>query len=277
MRAGATATTELVIRPRRGWETIDFGEIWQHRELFAFLVWRDVKIRYKQTVLGFLWAALQPLLAMAIFTVLFNRLGLGPEGTPYPLFAYSGLVVWTFFSNAITASSNSLVGNTQLISKVYFPRLFIPLGAIAALLMDLVLSLVILGGMMAYFRWTISPVAALAPVFVVGTVLAAGGIGLFLSALNVQFRDVKYATPFFVQMGLFATPIIYPLHYIPERFHALMALNPMTGIIEGFRHALLGTPVAWSLVCISMAVSLGLFVLGAFVFRRTERRFADIV
>jgi lipopolysaccharide transport system permease protein len=193
------------------------------------------------------------------------------------LFAYSGLVAWTFFANAVTTSSNSLVGNTQLISKVYFPRLFIPLASIVALVVDMLLSLTLLGTMMAYYRWPVSPVLALAPVFIVGTILAASGIGLILSALNVRFRDVKYAAPFFVQMGLFATPIIYPLHYIPEQLQTLAALNPMAGMIEGFRHALLGTPVRWSLVSVSMAVTLGLFVLGLFVFRRTERRFADII
>jgi len=270
--------SEVVIRPRRGWQTINFGEIWQHRELFAFLVWRDIQIRYRQTLLGFFWAVLQPLVAMVIFTVLFNRLaGIESDGAPYPLFAYSGLVAWTFFTNAVGASSNSLIGNQQLISKVYFPRLFIPLASVVALAMDMLLNLILVGGLMVYFQWPVSTSLVWLPVFVLGAIVTASGLGLILSALNVQFRDVKYAVPFFIQMGLFTTPVIYPLQYVPERYHAILAFNPMAGIVEGFRHALLGTPMNWGFTGISITVSTMLGLVGVFVFRRIERHFADVI
>jgi lipopolysaccharide transport system permease protein len=273
-----TSPREIVLRPRKGWESFDLEELWRARELFAFLVWRDISIKYKQTFLGGLWAILQPLLAMLIFTVFFNRLaGIQGDGVPYPLFAYSGLVLWTFFSNSITTSSNSLVGNQMLVSKVYFPRIFIPLASIGAVVLDLLIGFLLLLPMMYFYKWPFSVRILCLPLFVIGTVLAGGGIGLLLSALNVRFRDVKYVVPYFTQIGLFISPVIYPLRYVPERYRLLLGLNPMTGMISGFRSSLLGQKVNWELVWTSLAVSVALFLAGLFVFRRMERRFADII
>ena len=272
------SSLELTIRPRKGWQAVDFQEILGYRELLFFLIWRDIKIRYRQTLLGGLWAVLQPLIAMLIFTFVFNRLaGVKSDGPPYPLFAFAGLAAWTFFSSAVSQSSNSLVMNQQLVSKVYFPRVFIPLGAVGALLIDLTFSLGLFGVLELYYRWPVSPHLYLLPVFIVGAVLAAAGLGLTLSALNVSFRDVKYAVPFLIQMGIFITPVIYPIRYIPARWQLLMGLNPMAGVVIGFRHALLGTPAAWPIMGISLGVSLGLFIFGLLVFRRMESRFADII
>jgi lipopolysaccharide transport system permease protein len=272
------STFELVIRPRRGWQPVDFREVVLYRELLGFLVWRDIKIRYRQTFLGGLWAILQPLIAMVIFTFVFNRLaGVKSDGPPYPLFAFAGLAAWTFFSNAVSQSSNSLVGNQQLVSKVYFPRIYIPLGAVGALLLDLAFSLGLFAVLMVYYRWPMSANIVLLPIFILGAVLFASGAGLFLSALNVSFRDVKYAVPFLIQMGLFVTPVIYPMRYIPRRLQMLMGLNPMTGVVVGFRHALLGSPASWTLMGTSLGMSAVCFVFGLFVFRRMETRFADVI
>lgn len=270
--------TELILKPHSGWQPIDFQEFWSRRELLRFLVWRDIKIRYKQTIFGGAWALLQPLLPMIIFTLFFNRLaGIETDGPPYPLFTYSGLVLWTFFANAVSLSSNSLVGNQALVSKVYFPRVFIPLASIGALLLDLAIGIVLLFGLMAYFAWPLSIYCVFMPLYLIGALLAASGLGLILSALNVRFRDVKYAVPFFIQMGLFVSPVIYPLHYIPAQYQLLLGLNPMTGMIVGFRNSMLGGPMDWSLVALSAVTSIVLFIAGLFIFRRTERRFADII
>jgi lipopolysaccharide transport system permease protein len=269
---------ELTIRPRTGWQPVDIKEILLYRELLAFLVWRDIKIRYRQTVLGGLWAVLQPLIAMLILTVVFNRLGgVKSDGPPYPLFAFAGLVPWTFFSTAVSQSSNSLLGNQALISKVYFPRVFIPLGAIGALLLDLSLSLGLLVLLMFYYRWPISAKLLWLPVFIVAAVLASSGVGLTFSAFSVSFRDVKYALPFLIQMGIFVTPVIYPIHYIPGHWRVLIGLNPMTGVVLGFRYSLLGSAAPWPTMGLSLTVSLAIFVVGLLIFRRMERKFADII
>lgn len=269
---------EVTIRPRTGWQSVDWREIFQYRELLAFLVWRDIKIRYRQTLLGGLWAVLQPLIAMLILTLIFHRLaGVSSDGPPYPLFAFAGLAPWTFFSTAVSQSSNSLVSNQALISKVYFPRVFIPLGAIGALLLDLSLSLGLLFLLMLYYRWPVSANLLWLPVFILAAVLAASGAGLILSAFNVSFRDVKYAVPFLIQMGIFVTPVIYPIRYIPGHWRILMGLNPMAGVVLGFRYALLGSPSPWPIVGLSLTVSLMIFVVGLLIFRRMERRFADII
>jgi len=269
---------EVILKPRSGWQPINWRELWSARELFAFLVWRDIKIRYRQTVLGGLWAVLQPLLAMLIFTFFFNRLvGINADGPPYPLFAYTGLVLWTFFSNAVSMSSNSLVGNQVLVSKVYFPRIFIPTASIGALALDLLIGLVLLGVLLIYFRWPPAPGAILFPIYVLGTALAASGLGCALSALNVRFRDVKYVVPFLIQMGLFVSAVIYPMSYVPERYQPFLALNPMVGLIEGFRSGILGGPANWSLIGISFASSVLCFIGGVVLFSRMERQFADII
>jgi lipopolysaccharide transport system permease protein len=269
---------ELVIKPRSGWQPIDVQEVILYRELLGFLVWRDIKIRYRQTVLGALWAVLQPLIGMLIFTLVFNRLaGVRSDGPPYPLFAFAGLVPWTFFSNGLTTSSNSLIGNQQLVSKVYFPRIFIPLGSIAALLVDLGLSVIILFFMMMKYHWPLTYQIVWLPVFILAAFLATSGLGLALSAINVSFRDVKYAVPFLIQMGIFVTPVIYPLRYIPARWQALVGLNPIAGIVLGFRSAFLGSPVPWPIIDISLIMSLLVFIAGLMIFRRMERRFADLI
>src|SRR5947207_12676899 len=199
------------------------------------------------------------------------------DGTPTPLFAYGCLAAWTFFTTAVSQSSNSLISNQQLVSKIYFPRIFIPLGAVGALLLDLAFSLALLLLMMAYYRWPISVNVLLLPIFVLGAVLAASGFGLILSALNVSFRDVKYAVPFLVQMGLFVTPVIYPVRYVPQKWQALMGLNPMAGVVIGFRHALLGSAASWQVIGVSLATSVFLFIAGLLIFRRMENKFADII
>jgi lipopolysaccharide transport system permease protein len=271
-------TFDLLLKPRAGWQPINWNEIWLNRQLLGFLIWRDIKIRYRQTLFGGLWAVIQPLFAMLIFTFFFHRLsGISSGGPPYPLFAYAGLAFWTFFSNAVGMASNSLVGNQVLISKVYFPRIFIPLGSIGALLLDLVVSSLLMLAFMVYYRWPLSKNIIWLPVIVMGCCLAASGLGLIFSAWNVRFRDVKYAVPFFLQMGMFLTPVIYPLDYVPARLRPLMALNPMTGVVVAARYAFLGSQVEWNLILISLTVSLALFVAGLFVFRRTETRFADII
>lgn len=272
------APPELVLKPHTGWQPVDWQEIWHGRELFAFLVWRDIKIRYKQTALGGLWALFQPLLAMLVFTAVFGRLaGIRTDGPPYPLFAYTGLVLWTFFANSVAMSSNSLVGNQVLVSKIYFPRVFIPLASIGALVLDLLIGLILVFGLMVYYRWPLSGNCVWMPIYILGTLLASSGLGLILSALNVRFRDVKYAVPFFIQMGLFVSPVIYPLSYVPARFRVFLGLNPMSGMIAGFRQSVLGGSTSWGFVGASFATCAVLFVAGLFIFRRMERRFADII
>jgi lipopolysaccharide transport system permease protein len=272
------ATTELVIKPRKGWQPFDFREAYLYRELLAFLIWRDIKIRYRQTLLGGLWSILQPLAGTLIFVLVFNRwAGVHSDGPPYSLFAFAGLAPWTFFSNSVTNSSNSLIASQQLVSRVYFPRIFIPLGTIGALLLDLAISLAVLGCMMIYYRWTLSANVLLLPVFLLGTVMAASGIGFAFSALNVLFRDVKYMVPFLLQMGLFVTPVIYPVRYVPSRWQTLFGLNPMSGMVLGFRYCLLGSPVYWPLVLTSLLMCLILFFAGLMLFRRIERLFADVI
>ncbi len=269
---------ELVLRPHKGWQPVDLREIIAGRELFRFLVWRDIKIRYKQTAFGGLWAVFQPLLGMLIFTIFFNRLaGISADGPPYPLFSYSGLVLWNFFANSVAMSSNSLVGNQVLVSKVYFPRIFIPLAAIGALILDFFIGLLLLLVIMIYYHWPLGIRALEMPLYAFGTLLAASGLGLFLSALNVRFRDVKYAVPFFLQMGMFVSPVIYPVRDVPARFQWILGLNPMTGMIVGFRNAMIGGPADWKLVEVSAIASIFLFVSGLLIFRRMERRFADII
>lgn len=272
------APYELVLRPRRGWQPLEAWELWHYRELLLFLIWRDVRIRYRQTVLGGLWAVLQPLLGMAVFTLLFHRLGgTASDGPPYQLFAYTGLAAWTFFANAVSSASMSLVGNQPLISKIYFPRIFLPLGSIGAFVVDLAISVAMVFVLMAYFGWPVASSVLSLPLFTAGMFLAATGVGTTLAALNVSYRDVKYVAPFFLQMGLFVTPIIYPLRWIPDRFHLVVALNPMVGMVEGFRHALLGSPLPLGVVAVSATMCIVLFVLGLYVFRAMERAFADVI
>lgn len=269
---------ELVIKPRHGWQPVNLRELWAYRELLGFLVWRDVKIRYKQTLLGGLWAVLQPLIAMLIFGLLFGRVaGIGNVGAPYPLFTFAGLVPWTFFANAVGLSSNSLIGSEQMIRKIYFPRIMVPLAMIAALGLDMLISLLMMAALMLYYQWPVTIAVLWLPIFLFGSWLVASGLGLFLSALNVQYRDVKYAVPFFTQMLFFVTPVLYPISRVPPKLQFLVSLNPMAGMVEGFRCALLGSRVSWVVVSSSAAEGVLLFLAGLFFFRRLERSFADVI
>jgi len=269
----------LVIQPSKGWVAIRLGELWQYRELLYFLTWRDVKIRYKQTVLGASWALLQPLLTMLIFTLIFGRVAKIPTGgVPYPLFALVGLAPWTFFAYGLSQSSNSLVASANMLKKVYFPRLAIPLSSVCSGAVDFGIVLGLLAAMMAWYRVPLNPTMLWIPAFVLLAFVASFGVGLWLSALNVQYRDVRYVVPFLLQFWMYATPIAYPMSALHEPWRTLLALNPMTGVVEGFRWALLGSArSSGPLVAISMVVALVVLVTGAFYFRRMERTFADVV
>lgn len=273
---GHAHTTRIV--PRSGWRLPDFREIWAYRELFLVLAMRDIRVRYKQALLGAAWAVLRPLAQMLIFTVLFGRLAKIPsEGAPYPIFVFAGLLGWMFFAGALASSSNAMVASANLVSKVYFPRLILPAASIGAAAMDLLVSLVLLALLMLAFGqpWSLSMV--LAPLFVLGILLLAIGVGTLLSALSVTYRDVAQLVPFLVQLWMFATPVIYPASFIPEQWRWLLLLNPMTGYIEGFRASLLGQAIPWSMVGISMAATVLLLVLGIAYFQRVEQRFADVI
>ncbi len=269
----------LTIEPSRGWVSLRLGELWEYRELLYFLIWRDVKVRYKQTALGAAWAIIQPFMTMVVFSLFFGRLaGIPSDGVPYPVFAYTALLPWQFFANALTQSGNSLVGSQNLITKVYFPRLVIPIAAVAGGLVDFGIAFVVLLGMMLYYG--IAPTLAILtlPLFLILALALALGVGLWLSALNVIYRDVRYTLPFLTQFWLFATPIAYPSSLVPEQWQALYGLNPMAGVVDGFRWALLGTTTpSWSLLFVSGAVVAILLVGGLYYFRRTERGFADVV
>jgi lipopolysaccharide transport system permease protein len=254
-------------------------ELWRYRELLYFLAWRDVMIRYKQASLGAAWAVLQPLLAMLIFTFFFGRIAKFPsDGIPYSLFSYSGLVLWTFFAASLGSSGNSLVSNSSLITKVYFPRLLLPFSSILGGVLDLGVGASFLGALFLWHHVMPSWTLILAPVFVVQLILLALGIGTLLAALNVRFRDVKHAIPFVTQIWMFLTPIIYPVSFLPEQYRPLLALNPVAGIVQGFRAAIFGTvPFDWFLIGTSWAITLLLLFVGTTYFRKTEKAFADIV
>lgn len=257
---------------------LDLSEIWAYRDLLYFLTWRDIKIRYKQTLLGAAWAIIQPLFAMLLFTLLFGKLAKIPsDNIPYPLFAYAGLLPWTFFANAVTNSGNSLVGSTSLITKVYFPRMIIPAAAVVAGLVDFFIALLLLIPLLIYYQIQPGLNLLLLPLFCLLTTLLALGVGMLLSALNVRFRDVRYALPFLIQLWLFASPVIYPSSMIPEKWKWILSLNPMTGIIEGFRASLFGKDFEWQAIIVSAVLTMFLLVGAAYVFRRVEDTFADIV
>lgn len=268
-----------IIRPSRSWATLRLGDLWQYRELLYFLTWRDVKVRYKQTVIGAAWAIVQPFFTMVVFTLFFGKLAKIPsEGVPYPIFSYTALLPWTFFSQAMNQSSNSLVGSASLLTKVYFPRLVIPLSATLAPLVDFAIAFMVLTGMMFFYQ--IYPGVAIIwlPAFMVLAFTSSLGVGLWLSAMNVQYRDVRYVIPFLTQLWLFATPVIYPSSLLQGPWRFILGLNPMTGVVEGFRWALLGlgdTP--GEMIWASTGVSLLLVVTGLIYFNRMEKTFADVV
>lgn len=267
-----------VIQPSRGWVALNLRDLWAYRELLYFLVWRDIKVRYKQTVLGAAWAVLQPFFTMVVFSIFFGRLAQVPsDGIPYPIFAYCALVPWSYFAGSLERAGNSLVGSSHLITKVYFPRLAIPVSAVLAGLVDFGIAFLVLLGMMLYYG--IAPTAAVLtlPLFLLLAVLTALGVGLWLSALNVQYRDVRYTIPFLTQVWLFLTPIAYPSSLVPEQWRALYGLNPMAGVVEGFRWALLGKDPPGPLLVVSTVVVVLLLIGGLYYFRRMEKTFADVV
>ena len=271
-------TKITTILPRTGWRMLDFKELWAYRELLGVFTMRDIKVRYKQTVLGAAWAIIQPLLTMIIFTVIFGRLAKIPsEGFPYPVFVYAGLLPWTFFANALTTSGNSLVGSAHLVSKVYFPRLIIPLSSVGAGIVDLSISTVILLLLMAVYQvsWTFQ--ILLAPLLMLGVVTSAIGVGTILAALTVSYRDFRFVIPFMVQIWMYLTPVVYSPSFIPEKYRWLLLFNPMTGYLDGFRAAFLGKPFNWTSLWVSVILSLLLLCVGAAYFEKVERRFADVI
>src|SRR5262245_11339668 len=269
----------LRIAPSRGWVSLKLRELWEYRELLYFLTWRDIKVRYKQTALGAAWAIIQPFFTMVVFSLFFGKLGKIPsDGIPYPIFSYAALVPWTFFANGLGQSSNSLVGSANLIKKVYFPRLAVPIATILSGIVDFVLAFVVLIGMMLYYGIVPTINTLWLPLFLLLALVTSLGVGLWLSAMNVQFRDVRYVVPFLTQVWMFATPIAYPSSLLPEPWRTLYGLNPMVGVVEGFRWALLGSNEApGPIIAVSALAALALLVSGAFYFRRMEKTFADVV
>jgi lipopolysaccharide transport system permease protein len=267
------------IQPAKGWVGIHFRELWKYRELFYFLIWRDLKVRYKQTALGAAWAVIQPFFTMVVFSIFFGRLaGVPSDGLPYPLFAFAGLVPWTFFANALSQSSNSLVGSQHLITKVYFPRLVIPVSAVFSGILDFIIAFAVLLGMMVYYAVVPGIAILTIPFFFLLALVTALGTGLWLSALNVEFRDVRYIVPFLTQFWLFATPVAYPSSMLSEPWRTLYGVNPMVSVVEGFRWALLGRPeISGAMLAASIAAACILLVTGALYFRKMERTFADVV
>lgn len=266
------------LRARPAIASVHLREAWAHRELMLFLTWRDLKVRYKQTVLGAAWAVVQPLLPMAIFAATIGRV-VGPVAgdAPYPLFVYAALLPWTFFANAVTSSTNSVIGNANLIAKVYFPRLIIPAAAALGALADFVIAFVILGVLLAWYRVPLHPHMLMAPVLVLMVATLALAVGMGFSALSVRYRDVRYALPFAMQLWMFATPVVFPVSLMPPSWHWVLALNPMTGVVEGFRSAVLGLPFQFIPLAFSAAISVALLIGATWFFRRAERTFADTI
>ncbi len=270
----------VVIQPSKSWVALNLRDLWAYRELLYFLAWRDVKVRYKQTALGVAWAILQPLLTMLISTLIFGRLGgFGARtgGIAYPIFVYAGLLPWTFFSNAITNSGNSLVGSANLITKVYFPRMIIPGAAVAAGLVDFFIAFVLLIALMLYYQMALTWNLLLFPVLVILTALLATGVGMWLSALNVKYRDIRFALPFIVQLWMFLSPVFYPSNVLPTKYRWAFALNPLTGMIDAYRSSLFGQAIDWTALGISSLITIAILVYGSYSFRRMEKTFADIV
>ncbi len=274
-----TEPPTTLIRASSGWRALDLRELWRYRELVYFLAWRDVKVRYRQTVLGVAWAILQPVVQMLLFTFVFGGLaGITADGVPYPLFAFAGLLPWGYFATATAAASGSLVANTHLVSKVYFPRLVVPLAAVIAGLVDLAVATSILAVLLAFFGRMPGPSIAFLPALVALAVLTALAVSVWLSALDVQYRDVRYAIPFLIQVWMFLSPVVYPASRIPEQWRVVYGLNPMAGVVEGFRWVLLGQeqpPIL--LLVLSMTVVLVGLLTGLLYFRRMERTFADVI
>ncbi|MCG6944862.1 MAG: ABC transporter permease [Deltaproteobacteria bacterium] len=269
----------IVVKPSKGWISLKLKELWEYRELLYFMAWRDIKVRYKQTVLGAAWAIIQPFFTMVVFSIFFGKLARVPsDGLPYPIFAYAALVPWTFFANGLNQASNSLVGSANLIKKVYFPRLVVPISGVISGVFDFILAFLVLLGLMLYYGIIPTLNIVWLPFLLLLTITTSLGVGLWLSALNVQFRDVRYTVPFLTQFWLFATPIAYPSSLLSEPWRTLYGINPMVGVVEGFRWALLGTDTApGPIIIVSSMVALALLVGGAFYFKRLEKTFADVI
>jgi lipopolysaccharide transport system permease protein len=268
----------IIIRPPRKWVPVDFKELWEYRELLYFFTWRDVKLRYKQTGLGIAWAIIQPLFLMIVFSLFFGGLAQIPsDGVPYPLFSLAALLPWTLFAEGMTRSTISMVSNANIMTKVYFPRLIMPVASIMSPLVDFCVAFGILIIMMAYYGFVPTINVIFLPLLVVFAMMTSLAVGLWLSALNVKYRDFQYTVPFLIQIWMFASPVVYPASMVPEQFRLLYALNPMTGVIEGFRWALLGTNPPTGMIFISLGVVIALLISGVFYFRRMEQYFADIV
>jgi lipopolysaccharide transport system permease protein len=268
-----------IIKPKKVFSLEDIREVWRYKELLYFFTWRDFKVRYKQTFIGVLWAIFQPFVTMVVFSVFFGTLLKIPsDNVPYPIFVYTGLLFWQFFSGALSDTSNVLISNQSIITKVYFPRLILPLSSVTTKFADFAIAAVILGGMMVYYGYTPQPISILVlPVLLVITFMAAVGGGLFLAALNVKYRDIRFVLPFFIQLLLFVTPVIYPAS-ITGKYSWILAMNPMTGVIQNARAVLLGTaPINWILIGISFAACAVLLVIGVIFFKRVERYFADLI
>jgi lipopolysaccharide transport system permease protein len=279
-RAGASLSglPHALIKSEESGVQFNLGDLWAYRELLYFLTWRDVKVRYKQTLLGVVWVIFQPLLTMLIFTLVFNKFArLDTGAIPYPLFAYSGLLIWTFFSTAITSGTNSLISNTSLITKVYFPRAFIPAAAVVAGLVDMCVGSLLLFALALYYGVHVNWGVVLLPVFVFVAALLALGVGMLAAALTVKYRDLRHVLPFLIQTWMFASPVIYPSGIVPEGWRWILAINPMTGVLEGFRSALAGQGFEWSHIALSAVVAVVLLALAFYVFRRLEDTFADVI
>ena len=268
----------MTIKPPGGWVSLEFRELWRYRDLFFFLVWRDIKVQYAQSVLGIGWAVIQPLFYMVVFTVVFGKLAnVGSDGVPYAIFSYTALVPWTYFSTSLTLSTGSLIKNANMLTKVYFPRLTIPLSAVLGRLVDFAIALLLVFGMMAWFRIMPTVWAFTLPLLILLMILSAAGLGMWLTALAVQFRDVNYAMSFVVHGLMYAAPVVYPASAVPDQYRLFYALNPMVGVIEGFRSALLGTnPMPWDLIAVGSITAIAIAISGAFYFQRMERTFADV-
>jgi lipopolysaccharide transport system permease protein len=269
----------LRIAPSKGWVPLKLNELWEYRELLGFLVWRDIKVRYKQTALGASWAIIQPFFTMVVFSLFFGHLAKMPsDGIPYPIFSFAALVPWSFFANGLSQSSNSLVGSSNLITKVYFPRLIVPLASSFSGIVDFLIAFAVLIAMMLYYGLLPTLNVLWLPLFLLLAMVTSLGVGLWLSALNVEYRDVRFIVPFITQFWLFVTPIAYPSSLLSEPWHTLYGLNPMVGVVEGFRWALLGTKTApGPIIAVSSAAAIAILITGAFYFRRMEKTFADIV
>jgi homopolymeric O-antigen transport system permease protein len=268
-----------VIKPTRGWRSLDLGELWENRELLYFLIWRDIKVRYKQTAIGAAWAVVQPLLLMLVFTLVMSTfLHVKSGDIPYPVFVYSALLPWTFFAQSLAMSSNSLIQNSNLISKIYFPRAVLPIASTSSFLLDLGIGMLVLIGMMVAYGIAPTAAVALLPLFVLLAFVTAAGCGFLLSATNARYRDVVYAVPLLTQLWLFATPVAYPMSAIPKDWQLVYSINPMVGVVEGFRWALLGdSPPTAGTILVSSAAAITLAVIGVAYFQRSQRTFADVI